>query len=127
MSVDPPWNSIRRLAKAERRQEAESYRKNGIGKDTFLELPKAIRKRQKRAIFSFWVVVIDLLCIAAAFMMASYIRLGVVDGKQIPQMVICLMVIYLGVSFNNKAHEFRSEEHTSDLQSLMRISYAVFC
>src|SRR3546814_7465310 len=24
-------------------------------------------------------------------------------------------------------HEFRSEEHTSELQSLMRISYAVFC
>src|SRR3546814_19323471 len=88
MSVDPPWNSIRRLAKAERRQEAESYRKNGIGKDTFLELPKAIRKRQKREIFSFWVVVIDLLCIAAAFLMASYIRLGVVDGKQIQQMRI---------------------------------------
>src|SRR3546814_4325871 len=26
-----------------------------------------------------------------------------------------------------KADEFRSEEHTSELQSLMRISYAVFC
>src|SRR3546814_1921017 len=25
------------------------------------------------------------------------------------------------------ANEFRSEEHTSELQSLMRISYAVFC
>src|SRR3546814_8059554 len=25
------------------------------------------------------------------------------------------------------AHELRSEEHTSELQSLMRISYAVFC
>src|SRR3546814_9449135 len=25
------------------------------------------------------------------------------------------------------AEEFRSEEHTSELQSLMRISYAVFC
>src|SRR3546814_3098459 len=25
------------------------------------------------------------------------------------------------------AHSFRSEEHTSELQSLMRISYAVFC
>src|SRR3546814_5767313 len=25
------------------------------------------------------------------------------------------------------AREFRSEEHTSELQSLMRISYAVFC
>src|SRR3546814_5031826 len=24
-------------------------------------------------------------------------------------------------------HEIRSEEHTSELQSLMRISYAVFC
>src|SRR3546814_2606561 len=26
-----------------------------------------------------------------------------------------------------RAFEFRSEEHTSELQSLMRISYAVFC
>src|SRR3546814_1939210 len=26
-----------------------------------------------------------------------------------------------------KRHEFRSEEHTSELKSLMRISYAVFC
>src|SRR3546814_10585903 len=25
------------------------------------------------------------------------------------------------------AHTYRSEEHTSELQSLMRISYAVFC
>src|SRR3546814_4348377 len=25
------------------------------------------------------------------------------------------------------SHSFRSEEHTSELQSLMRISYAVFC
>src|SRR3546814_6860739 len=28
---------------------------------------------------------------------------------------------------NVVAREFRSEEHTSELQSLMRISYAVFC
>src|SRR3546814_20782022 len=27
----------------------------------------------------------------------------------------------------SRAHDFRSEEHTSELQSLMRISYAVFC
>src|SRR3546814_7195696 len=26
-----------------------------------------------------------------------------------------------------RAHDRRSEEHTSELQSLMRISYAVFC
>src|SRR3546814_10221553 len=34
--------------------------------------------------------------------------------------------IRLGGPFDDKA-ETRSEEHTSELQSLMRISYAVFC
>src|SRR3546814_1118734 len=29
--------------------------------------------------------------------------------------------------FDPAVYEFRSEEHTSELQSLMRISYAVFC
>src|SRR3546814_3060837 len=33
-----------------------------------------------------------------------------------------------GISFDDSAGvDSRSEEHTSDLQSLMRISYAVFC
>src|SRR3546814_3891285 len=31
------------------------------------------------------------------------------------------------LSFWQKIHQSRSEEHTSELQSLMRISYAVFC
>src|SRR3546814_1107332 len=30
-------------------------------------------------------------------------------------------------SYYNERHRVRSEEHTSELQSLMRISYAVFC
>src|SRR3546814_1309193 len=34
---------------------------------------------------------------------------------------------YLGRSHGRAAHQNRSEEHTSELQSLMRISYAVFC
>src|SRR3546814_8455177 len=34
------------------------------------------------------------------------------------------MQLYWGVS---DARDLRSEEHTSELQSLMRISYAVFC
>src|SRR3546814_8630502 len=29
--------------------------------------------------------------------------------------------------WNEREAEYRSEEHTSELQSLMRISYAVFC
>src|SRR3546814_7149741 len=31
------------------------------------------------------------------------------------------------LSFDRRASKGRSEEHTSELQSLMRISYAVFC
>src|SRR3546814_10164730 len=34
------------------------------------------------------------------------------------------MIEGLGITI---AHQMRSEEHTSELQSLMRISYAVFC
>src|SRR3546814_3849389 len=32
-----------------------------------------------------------------------------------------------GIRFATLSGRFRSEEHTSELQSLMRISYAVFC
>src|SRR3546814_9569547 len=32
-----------------------------------------------------------------------------------------------GMALDRMEQEFRSEEHTSELQSLMRISYAVFC
>src|SRR3546814_5852271 len=36
--------------------------------------------------------------------------------------------LFLGAgSVSHSVHSFRSEEHTSELQSLMRISYAVFC
>src|SRR3546814_19637839 len=35
---------------------------------------------------------------------------------------------YVERGFDRRRHEYvRSEEHTSELQSLMRISYAVFC
>src|SRR3546814_14818940 len=33
----------------------------------------------------------------------------------------------VGEAMHDGEHRFRSEEHTSELQSLMRISYAVFC
>src|SRR3546814_3348808 len=41
-------------------------------------------------------------------------------------------VVVVGVNWNDSAARYqlirqRSEEHTSELQSLMRISYAVFC
>src|SRR3546814_9298024 len=44
------------------------------------------------------------------------IRLGL---RQVQQLLVYL--------FQLQPYGLRSEEHTSDLQSLMRISYAVFC
>src|SRR3546814_18076012 len=46
-------------------------------------------------------------------------RLGVRFGR--------MHVDHLAAHAIGTAAQFRSEEHTSELQSLMRISYAVFC
>src|SRR3546814_3981913 len=58
-------------------------------------------------------------------------KLAVIDGKSIlsdadlsrhdPALAAALKAVY------GDRHHLRSEEHTSELQSLMRISYAVFC
>src|SRR3546814_9093893 len=47
---------------------------------------------------------------------------GVLIIESMAQTAGCLVVATLGAE-----SEGRSEEHTSELQSLMRISYAVFC
>src|SRR3546814_9902390 len=36
-------------------------------------------------------------------------------------------IVYTKIEIHQGQERFRSEEHTSELQSLMRISYAVFC
>src|SRR3546814_4676191 len=60
------------------------------------------------------------------------LRLG--EGKLHPHDYYKLRVYRRGLRFDEKRKYFsnqaippRSEEHTSELQSLMRISYAVFC
>src|SRR3546814_1819034 len=52
-------------------------------------------------------------------------RLGVIVDDSIVD--VALLGSKAGVSLPSQMLEFRSEEHTSELQSLMRISYAVFC
>src|SRR3546814_9496304 len=49
---------------------------------------------------------------------------GPLDHDDVPK-----LLQMLGIDMNNILHgeQSRSEEHTSELQSLMRISYAVFC
>src|SRR3546814_9427988 len=51
-------------------------------------------------------------------------------GSRLNLTVFRVFVSFIGFSFsggNNADAVARSEEHTSELQSLMRISYAVFC
>src|SRR3546814_1175417 len=59
-------------------------------------------------------VLVVFLCLAALY-----------ESWSIPLAV--LLVIPLGLIGAVLAVTLRSEEHTSELQSLMRISYAVFC
>src|SRR3546814_1394371 len=53
-------------------------------------------------------------------------------GHRKQLMVFLGLTVLLGCTFlffqvEEYIHAYRSEEHTSELQSLMRISYAVFC
>src|SRR3546814_8377145 len=48
-------------------------------------------------------------------------RVGLLAGNHLEH-----LVAFLGIHASSKTW-VRSEEHTSELQSLMRISYAVFC
>src|SRR3546814_4179533 len=61
--------------------------------------------------------------------------LGGIGGRYFTPIINAPQVAILGVSQSalrptwtgDKVEQRRSEEHTSELQSLMRISYAVFC
>src|SRR3546814_7089730 len=62
---------------------------------------------------------------------------GDVDGRQIDPntaFLVCArhqplrpVIVSIAIGSRLPAKSTRSEEHTSELQSLMRISYAVFC
>src|SRR3546814_3972061 len=61
-----------------------------------------------------------MLGAAVAFRRAEHMRMTALVNKASPTTKAFLEVFAVSVSL-------RSEEHTSELQSLMRISYAVFC
>src|SRR3546814_9745068 len=52
---------------------------------------------------------------------------GINEPRQAWRMVLAYLAQAIKVTKNEPLEEGRSEEHTSELQSLMRISYAVFC
>ena len=55
---------------------------------------------------------------------AAVEQVGVAD---LPEGEVLVAVDYSTVNYKDGLCIGRSEEHTSELQSLMRISYAVFC
>src|SRR3546814_10517789 len=57
------------------------------------------------------------------------IALGVIHLNQVEKSLACIFagVRFMGAPRLRSHRRFRSEEHTSELQYLMRISYAVFC
>src|SRR3546814_5768044 len=60
----------------------------------------------------------SLTMVAALVLVSAFLILGMRRGALVPGRMQSLAEL---------SYEFRSEEHTSELQSLMRISYAVFC
>src|SRR3546814_1374952 len=56
-----------------------------------------------------------------------YVPLGVMETISAKQVAAGSLLDLVGEHVNLAYGELRSEEHTSELQSLMRITYAVFC
>src|SRR3546814_2339858 len=90
-------------------------------------------KKRRFALFSI-LLAATLTPYAAAAGQRSAPRMVVVDERETvrdeppPHGAIGMSTAYrISDGIEGRTMEFRSEEHTSELQSLMRISYAVFC
>src|SRR3546814_8774434 len=70
-------------------------------------------------------LVIELVTVGAFVRVVAADRRGTTDALQARRIQPGGATIGAGTGL--VVHEDRSEEHTSELQSLMRISYAVFC
>src|SRR3546814_10125619 len=77
-----------------------------------------------------WHIQSAIFWIATAFLAAGLFLAPLINGGKDPKYqalgVHILFVALLIVVVGSYAGTFRSEEHTSELQSLMRTSYAVF-
>src|SRR3546814_8185647 len=93
----------------------------GVGYSwTNLSYEEAASAGQASALYTLSVLIV-FLCLAALY-----------ESWAIPFAVLLVVPLgaigaLLAATMTGLANDVRSEEHTSELQSLMRISYAVFC
>src|SRR3546814_9735045 len=64
---------------------------------------------------------------AAAFLRRAVVLAGGPQRVELAEVAADQRGQFVAVGVERVAAQVRSEEHTSELQSLMRISYAVFC
>src|SRR3546814_4029797 len=69
----------------------------------------------------------DKVLQSARLSTAAKLLVAIPEGYDAGQIVQKARASHPDLTIVARAHSARSEEHTSELQSLMRISYAVFC
>src|SRR3546814_9268739 len=98
----------------------------------FLVLVWSARHPQGNGLTAFWWFVLAYFVLEVGEMLLSPIGLAAVTELSVRSVVGVMMgAWWLGTAYSEVLAallgKLRSEEHTSELQSLMRISYAVFC
>src|SRR3546814_10522779 len=83
---------------------------------------RAERRKQRQKEFGVMLAFAALAGLALWFLVNSYYN-GQISGQEERNAYLQTQISQV----DTKIKEIRSEEHTSELQSLMRISYAVFC
>src|SRR3546814_1083863 len=90
-------------------------------------------------IIAFWIILVHVgaaafLAVDCALNCALGLTDQIVEFERFDQICIPdqrlvgnIYILHAGIDFIHFFDALRSEEHTSELQSLMRISYAVFC
>src|SRR3546814_7566628 len=73
------------------------------------------------------VVVLVEVVVPAAWASAATVLSSTMVGARLSAALVVLVVLMMVLVVPVGWASARSEEHTSELQSLMRISYAVFC
>src|SRR3546814_7988671 len=89
-----------------------------------IPLAKAARRNAK-----IWLclslILLDAFALIAGFAVVLIVQAPQPVAGGLWTMMPGALFVQAAIAFQNQA--YRSEEHTSELQSLMRISYAVFC